>query len=103
MQIVMKSCSLNLLEPSGHVQASTGMKFTFSPLHAELNPICHLLTLLGGANIVVVSRLRVKIYQYRIISNLILTTQCHLAISLNVFSFTTTATKVTVHNERVTR
>jgi hypothetical protein len=31
-----------------------------SPLNAELNPICHLLALLGGATIVVVSRLRVK-------------------------------------------
>ena len=30
------------------------------PLNAELNPICHLLALLGGATIVVVSRLRVK-------------------------------------------
>ena len=32
-----------------------------NPLNAELNPICHLLALLGGATIVVVSRLRVKI------------------------------------------
>ena len=32
----------------------------FYPLNAELNPICHLLALLGGATIVVVSRLRVK-------------------------------------------
>ena len=32
----------------------------FNPLDAELNPICHLLALLGGATIVVVSRLRVK-------------------------------------------
>jgi hypothetical protein len=31
-----------------------------NPLNAELNPICHLLALLGGAAIVVVSRLRVK-------------------------------------------
>jgi hypothetical protein len=30
----------------------------FNPLNAELNPICHLLALLGGATIVVVSRLR---------------------------------------------
>jgi len=30
------------------------------PLNAELNPICHLLSLLVGATIVVVSRLRVK-------------------------------------------
>jgi hypothetical protein len=29
-------------------------------LKAELNPICHLIALLGGATIVVVSRLRVK-------------------------------------------
>ena len=33
----------------------------FNPLNAELNPICHLLALLGGATIVVVSRLRVKL------------------------------------------
>jgi len=32
----------------------------FNPLNAELNPICHLLALLGGATIVVVSRLRVE-------------------------------------------
>ena len=32
----------------------------FNPLNAELNPICHLLALLEGATIVVVSRLRVK-------------------------------------------
>jgi hypothetical protein len=32
----------------------------FNPLNAELNPICHLLALLGGATIVVVSNLRVK-------------------------------------------
>jgi hypothetical protein len=32
----------------------------FNPLNAELNPICHLLALLGGATTVVVSRLRVK-------------------------------------------
>ena len=31
-----------------------------NPLNAELNPICHLLALLGGATIVVVSRLSVN-------------------------------------------
>jgi len=31
-----------------------------NPLNAELNPICHLLALLGGATIVVVSKLRVN-------------------------------------------
>jgi len=32
-----------------------------NPLNAELNPICHLLALLGVATIVVVSRLRFNI------------------------------------------
>ena len=32
----------------------------FNPLNAELNPICHLLALLGDATIVVVSRLKVN-------------------------------------------
>jgi len=32
-----------------------------NPLNGELNPICHLLALLGDATIVVVSRLRVKV------------------------------------------
>jgi len=39
---------------------SRPFKVQFNPLNAELNPICHLLALLGGATIVVVSRLRVK-------------------------------------------
>ena len=33
----------------------------FNPLNAELNPICHLLTLLGAHHILHVSRIRVKI------------------------------------------
>src|SRR5215510_10197389 len=36
--------------------------FSCIPLNAELNPTCHLLALLGGATIVVVSRLRVNEY-----------------------------------------
>src|SRR5215510_11389370 len=35
--------------------------FSRIPLNAELNLICHLLALLGGATIVVVSRLRVNL------------------------------------------
>jgi hypothetical protein len=31
-----------------------------NPLNTELNPICHLQALLGGATIVVIGRLRVK-------------------------------------------
>ena len=32
----------------------------FNPLYAELNPICHLLALLGAHHILHVSRIRVK-------------------------------------------
>src|SRR5215510_6063490 len=38
-------------------------------LNAELNFICHLLALLGGANIVVVSRLRVNAYDLQKVSS----------------------------------
>jgi len=34
--------------------------YSFNPLNAKLNTNCHLLALLGGATIVVVSRLRVN-------------------------------------------
>ena len=44
----------------GRVCLLSGTKWLFNPLNAELNPICHLLALLGGTTIVVVSRLRVK-------------------------------------------
>jgi hypothetical protein len=33
---------------------------TFNPLNAELNPVCHLLALLGAHHILHVSRIRVK-------------------------------------------
>jgi hypothetical protein len=39
--------------------------FWLNPLNAELNPIFHLLALLGGATIVVVSRLRVNLCNWR--------------------------------------
>ena len=35
-------------------------KWPFNPLNAELNPICHLLALIGCATVVVFSKLRVK-------------------------------------------
>jgi hypothetical protein len=50
------------------IQTSTSTEQNINPLNTELNPICHLLALLGGATIVVVSRLRVK---HHLPSNLI--------------------------------
>ena len=58
--------TLNLLTttivapPSNASKWQMGFNSAFNPLNAELNTICHLLALLGGATIVVVSRLRVK-------------------------------------------
>ena len=51
-------CGAILYFPPSLPRLEDGHKF--NPLNAELNPICHLLALLGGATIVVVSRLRVK-------------------------------------------
>jgi hypothetical protein len=45
-----------------HVHRYCTVVVFFNPLNAELNPICHLLALLGGATIAVVSRLRVKLF-----------------------------------------
>ena len=58
--------TLNLLTttiyapPSNASKWQMGFNSAFKRLNAELNPICHLLALLGGATIVVISRLRVK-------------------------------------------
>ena len=38
-------------------------KKSFNPLNAELNPICHLLALLGAHHILHVSRIRVNIFR----------------------------------------
>ena len=49
-----------VVEDKNVIRNFMGFKMYIDPLNAELNPICHLLALLGGATIVVVSRLRVK-------------------------------------------
>jgi hypothetical protein len=46
-----------------HYAVRTG---SFNPLNAELNPICHLLALLGAHYILHVSRIRVNIIQITI-------------------------------------
>ena len=56
----------------------------FNPLNAELNPICHLLALLGGATIVVVSRLRVKCTESNpILQTIHRTEMCGTALTAN--------------------
>jgi len=39
----------------------------FNPLNAEINPICHLLALLGAHHILHVSGLRVNIQQFYVL------------------------------------
>ena len=50
------------VRPVQSLSSFTGVHFTFTfnPLNAELNPICHLLALLGAHHILHVSRLRVN-------------------------------------------
>jgi hypothetical protein len=36
------------------------LKWSFNPLNAELNPVCHFLALLGAHHILHVGRIRVK-------------------------------------------
>ena len=55
VQLVGEHMKTNYRQLKGLWQGSS-----VNALHAELNPICHLLALVGGATIVVVSRLRVK-------------------------------------------
>ena len=43
------------------MMATSKHTFFFNPLNAVLNPICHLLALLGAHHILHVSRIRVKI------------------------------------------
>jgi hypothetical protein len=41
----------------------------FNPLHAGLNPICHLLAILGPHPILHVSRIRVNVLEGTLVSN----------------------------------
>jgi hypothetical protein len=55
---------ITVLTTARHLSLSSARQhqfLSFDPLNAELNPICHLLALLGGATIVVVSRLMVNL------------------------------------------
>ena len=44
----------------GELINKLGLELYFNPLNAELNPICHLLALLGAHHILHVSRIRVN-------------------------------------------
>jgi len=77
--IALKSGSLNLLEPSGPVQACNGITQplpwlynfrVFNPLNTELNSICYLLALLAH-HFLHVSRIRVKSLTIRLLMSYI--------------------------------
>jgi len=60
--IRLKHSNIELLKAPFYLFCTTNTRTKpINPLNAELNPICHLLALVGGATIVVVSRLRVNI------------------------------------------
>ena len=56
-----KFLKLKLLKSQFHKDLNI-LKYYFNPLNAELNPICHLLALLGAHHILHISRIRVNHY-----------------------------------------
>ena len=48
-----------------------GVHMLFNPLNPELNPICHLLALLGAHHFLHVSRIRVKLLTLRLLMSYI--------------------------------
>jgi hypothetical protein len=54
---IQRDANINILTSSCKVSF---ILFSFNPLYAELNPICHLLSLLVAHHILHVSRIRVK-------------------------------------------
>ena len=48
-----------------------GLLKYFNPLNPELNPICHLLALLGAHHFLRVSRIRVKLLTFRLLMSYI--------------------------------
>jgi hypothetical protein len=55
-----KGDQMQMLSPHSIYALQPLLKICINPLNAELNSICYLLALLGGATIVVVSSLMVK-------------------------------------------
>jgi hypothetical protein len=53
----LSCCSLHRRNTANSLRVSQD---TFNPLNAELNPICHLLALLGAHHILHISKIRVK-------------------------------------------
>jgi len=45
------------------IDRTTFIRYLINPLNAELNPICHLLALLGAHPILHISRIRVKLQE----------------------------------------
>jgi len=58
---------VNLLKPTGYVMHNQ----QYNPLNAELNPICHLLALLGVHHFIHLSRIRVKSLTLRLLMSYI--------------------------------
>jgi hypothetical protein len=57
---------------------------TFNPLNAELNPICHLLALLGAHHILHVSRIRVKMHHFKTGCDLVINNTITLSVTISL-------------------
>jgi hypothetical protein len=57
---IPKSIAFSVIDVCKNINNNQSDLSRFNPLNAELNPICHLLALLGAHHILHVSRIRVK-------------------------------------------
>jgi hypothetical protein len=79
---------------TGSHQATSSIVFSFiqqgyiNPLNAELNPICHLLALLGAHHILHVSRIRVKSSCVRLSKSKVLQKLCRGYTIKKIYSLT---------------
>jgi hypothetical protein len=55
----------------------------FNSLNAKLNPICHLLALLGAHHILHISRIMVKLTLYFLYGNVLVSVLSHVTIGLS--------------------
>jgi hypothetical protein len=76
----------------GVTSRTSKSRLIFNPLNAELNPICHLLALLGGATIVVISRIRVNRSVYTYTHALRFVHNCNVTTNRNAVTLQVTDT-----------
>jgi len=79
------------------MQSAPLLHADFNPLNAKLNPMCHLLALLGAHHILHISRIRVNVYASKHSQCNYFQDNFYLKYSLSLFDHTVT---VMLHKSR---